>query len=143
MSTEAKASCSSRAASLQELLKQQKESLRDTEIVVASDYLALAKPIKAADGSSPSSRSRSGTGASRPATAGAPVALTAVAADGSDVETRIGTYNPGSPNRHLHIRDTLVLALRVLEVNKRDGHSLTPAEQQLVNAISAFATVSS
>ena len=49
-------------------------------------------------------------------------------------------YSPPRSNRHLHIRDALLLALRVLEVNRRDGHSLTRDELELVDAIAVFSS---
>jgi hypothetical protein len=145
------------SGALADLMAQQRESLRSDDIVSPKDYLALAKPIVAADGSSPTARSRPGSSraASRPGTASCSVKVrtdatsendptnqtstrTLVVAD--DTEVVLQRYDPGRPNRHLHIRDTLTLALKVLEANRREGFTLLEDEQALVDSIAAFAT---
>ena len=118
-------------------------------IVSSRDYLELAKPIVAADGTT-RSVSRPGTAATKAqsvessANAIADSSSTAVAIVSESTtadEGLVAEYKPQPPNRHLHIRDTLILALRVLEVNKRDGHALTSEEQQLVDSIAACSQV--
>ena len=122
------------------------------KIVSSRDYLELAKPIVAADGGRP--QSRPSTAASPTRSAGSPTQSAAIEAKPTEVaadadneaaanEGVVAEYRPQPPNRHLHIRDTLLLALRVLEVNKRDGHTLLEEEQALVNSIASFAMSSS
>ena len=135
---------------LRELMEEQRKSLDGAEIVASRDYLALAKPIASAD-----AHSRPGTAASRCTVS---QAADRDATDGQndgvvtddkptdgDAEEANGViattapYSPPRANQHLHVRDTLSLALRVLEVNRRDGNALDETEVQLVEAIAAFA----
>uniref|UniRef100_A0A7S1MFZ4 Uncharacterized protein n=1 Tax=Neobodo designis TaxID=312471 RepID=A0A7S1MFZ4_NEODS len=133
---------------LRELMEGQRGELGDA-IVSSRDYLELAKPIVAANGDRPPSRpstaaspTRSVASPSKAAAAADDAATAALVASSTeaDDERLVGEYRPQPPNRHLHTRDTLLLALRVLEVSKRDGFALSPEEQDLVNSIAAFAT---
>lgn len=120
---------------LQELVAEQRTSLNGEQLLSASDYLAMAKPIPSGD-ASPMERSSPQRAAEMPSKS---AATDVVPANANSNDELMSVYRPGAPNRHLHIRETLLLALKVLEANQRDGFALLRDEQDLVNSIASFA----
>jgi hypothetical protein len=108
--------------SLKQMLKSQHATLNEdgNTIVGSAAYLESAKPIVAA-----------------PVTEAPPQiddVLALPSADGDDD----GILATLSPSRHLHVTDTLALALRALQTCRTQGHPLDALEQALVDQIAEF-----